>query len=294
MEHADVNENASDTASKLAPYDADTLAEILQASVSAARAGVEIIRHGAARLGSLEWQAKGPSDYLTEIDTSSEAVIRTELRDALAARFPSVAVLGEESWSGGSIPRGLSFVVDPLDGTTNFLHGVPTYAVSIGALYDGEPIVGVILHAAADELYTAIRGSGAWLNGDAMRVSPIVEPSRSLIATGFPFGGHDNVKRYARQFVPVAAATAGLRRAGAAALDLAGVAAGRYEAFWELQLSPWDIAAGILMIREAGGVATDIDGRRADINTYPLVAGNPVMHTWLLDTLRSVDSRDAE
>lgn len=283
MEHADVNENG--------PYEPGVLSAILRASVSAARAGAEIIRQGAARLGSLQWQTKGPSDYLTEIDTSSEAVIRTGLQDALSAPFPAVPVFGEESWTGEEIPRGLCFVVDPLDGTTNFLHGVPAYAVSIAALHDGEPIVGVILHAAADELYTAIRGSGAWLNGDPMRISPITEPSRSLIATGFPFGDSEDVQRYARQFVSVAAATAGLRRAGVAALDLAGVAAGRYEAFWELQLSPWDIAAGILMIREAGGIVTDLAGTRANVSTFPLVAGSPVMHAWLLDVLRSTDSR---
>lgn len=126
-----------------------------------------------------------------------------------------------------------------------------------------------------------------------MRVSSIVEPARSLIATGIPFGGEKDVARYARQFVPVAAATAGLRRAGAAALDLAGVAAGRYEAFWELQLSPWDIAAGILMIEEAGGVVTDLDGHRANIESSPLVAGSPAMHAWLIDVLRSTESSGA-
>lgn len=269
------------------------LLSIRDATVAAAYAGEEIIRAGAARLGSLQWQTKGPADYLTDIDTSSESVIRERLQHALAPRFGHVPVLGEESWTGGAIPHGLCFVVDPLDGTTNFLHGVPAYAVSIAALYDGEPVVGVVRHAALDETYTAIRGAGAWLNGERMRVSSIVEPARSLIATGIPFGGEKDVARYARQFVPVAAATAGLRRAGAAALDLAGVAAGRYEAFWELQLSPWDIAAGILMIEEAGGVVTDLDGHRANIESSPLVAGSPAMHAWLIDVLRSTESSGA-
>lgn len=265
------------------------LSAILDASVAAARAGEEIIRAGAARLGSLQWQTKGPADYLTEVDTSSEAAIRDCIQTALHPRVGAVPVLGEESWTGGDIPDGLCFVVDPLDGTTNFLHGVPAYAVSIAALLDGEPAVGVVRHAALDETYTAVRGRGAWLNGKPMRVSQITEPARSLIATGFPFGGKRDVLRYSRQFVPVAAATAGLRRAGAAALDLAGVAAGRYEAFWELQLSPWDIAAGMLMIEEAGGVVTDMRGRRATVESSPLVAGSPTMHAWLIDTLRSSD-----
>lgn len=272
--------------------DSVMLASILDAALTAAGAGEKIIRDGAARLGSLQWQTKGPADYLTEIDTLSESAIRERLQQALAPRFGHVPVLGEESWSGGSIPRGLCFVVDPLDGTTNFLHGVPAYAVSIAALHNGEPIAGVVRHAALDETYTAIRGAGAWLNGERIRVSSIVEPARSLIATGFPFGGNADVARYARQFVPVAAATAGLRRAGAAALDLAGVAAGRYEAFWELRLSPWDIAAGILMIEEAGGVVTDLDGRRANIESSPLVAGSPTMHAWLMGVLRSTETSD--
>lgn len=271
------------------PYDATALSAILEASVSAALAGEQVIRAGAARLASLEWQTKGPADYLTEIDTSSERIIRERLQESLTPLVGDVLVLGEESWSGGGIRAGLCFVVDPLDGTTNFLHGVPAYAVSIGALYDGEPIVGVVRHAALDEMYTAVRGRGAWLNGEPMRVSTIVEPARSLIATGFPFGEDRDVVRYARQFIPVAAATAGLRRAGAAALDLAGVAAGRYEAFWELQLSPWDIAAGILMIEEAGGVVTDLIGKRANVESSPVVAGSPAMHKWLVETLRSTE-----
>ncbi|MGI8508183.1 MAG: inositol monophosphatase family protein [Gemmatimonadaceae bacterium] len=271
-------------------FDDKLLASIRDAALSAAHAGEEIIRAGAARLGSLQWQTKGPADYVTEIDTSSEAVIRERLQHALEPHFGHMPVLGEESWSGGMIPHGLCFVVDPLDGTTNFLHGVPAYAVSIAALHDGEPVVGVVRHAALDETYSAIRGAGAWLNGERMRVSSIVDPARSLIATGIPFGGRKDVARYARQLVPVAAATAGLRRAGAAALDLAGVAAGRYEAFWELQLSPWDIAAGILMIEEAGGVVTDLDGRRANIESSPLVAGSPAMHAWLIDVLQSSES----
>lgn len=269
--------------------DPTLLSAILDTCVAAAHVGEGVIREGAARLGSLEWQTKGPADYVTEIDTSSEAAIRDCIQTTLRPHLGTVPVLGEESWSGGDIPSGLCFVVDPLDGTTNFLHGVPAYAVSIAALHNGEPVVGVVRHAALDEMYTAVRGRGAWLNGKPMRVSSITEPARALIATGIPFGGKEDVVRYSRQLVPVAAATAGLRRAGAAALDLAGVAAGRYEAFWELQLSPWDIAAGMLMIEEAGGVVTDMLGRRANVESSPLVAGSPTMHAWLIDTLRSTD-----
>lgn len=281
--------------SENARYSVAQLSEILDAARNAAIAGEAIIRAGAARLDSLEWQTKGPADYLTEIDTSSEIAIRDSLQRALAPSLGLVPVLGEESWDRGTdIPRGLCFVVDPLDGTTNFLHGVPAYAVSIAALYDGEPVVGVVRHAAIDETYTAMRGAGAWLNGEPMRVSSAQEPARSLIATGIPFGADDSIAEYTAQMIPVARATAGIRRAGAAALDLAGVAAGRYEAFWELQLSPWDIAAGILMIEEAGGVVTGIGGERATLATSPLVAGSPHMHAWMLRILHAATPRAGE
>jgi myo-inositol-1(or 4)-monophosphatase len=266
------------------------LTHILDAMVQAAGAGEAVIQAGAPRIASLHWKSKGPSDFLTEVDTSSEDAIRTQLTRLLADDIGDPIVFGEESWTGAAIPPQLCFVVDPLDGTTNFLHGVPVYAVSIAALWDGEPIIGVVRHAAREELYTAIRGAGARLNGERMSVSSITDPARALIATGFPFGAHAELERYARQFVPVARVTAGIRRAGAAALDLAHVAAGRYEAFWELDLAPWDIAAGLLLIEESGGVVTDLQGEPACIETSPLVAGSPRMHAWLLDTLIASDA----
>ena len=272
------------------PYDSDTVARILDAMIVAARAAEEVIRGGAARRSGLVWQTKGPADYLTEIDTSSETVIRTELTAALHDDFPDLRVLGEESWRDEPLPQGLAFVVDPLDGTTNFLHGLPAFSVSIAAIVKTEPIIAVVLDIPHAQLFTAVRGLGARINGVPTHVSNISEPERALIGTGFPFGETAGTERYARQFVPVARATAGIRRVGSAAIDLAWVAAGRFDAFWELHLSPWDIAAGILLVREAGGVVTGIDGTAASIKTSPLVAGNPVMHAWLLDTLRNADN----
>lgn len=272
------------------PYDRDTVAKILDAMIVAARAAEDVIRNGAAHRAGLVWQTKGHADFLTEIDVSSEAVIRLKLSQALHDDFPDLRVLGEESWRDEPLPRGLAFVVDPLDGTTNFLHGVPVFSISIAAICETEPVIGLVLDIPHGELFTAVAGYGARMNGATMNVSDISEPARALIGTGFPFGDNAETERYARQFAPVAQATSGIRRAGSAAIDLAWLAAGRYDAFWELHLSPWDIAAGILLVREAGGLVSNIDGSSASIQSSPLVAGNPGMHAWLLDVLDDADN----
>ncbi|MES2358768.1 MAG: inositol monophosphatase family protein [Gemmatimonadota bacterium] len=277
------------TSQAAVPYTGEIIAKILDAMIVAARAAEGIISAGATRRGDLVWQSKGLADYLTEIDTSSEALIRHEITNALHADFPDLRVLGEESWRDEPLPHGLAFVVDPLDGTTNFLHGIPAYSVSIAAIHDTEPIVALVLDIPHGELYTAVRGMGARLNGIPLHVSQISDPERALIGTGFPFGENADAVRYARQFVPIARTTSGIRRAGSAAIDLAWVAGGRFDAFWELHLSPWDMAAGILLVREAGGIVTGIDGTPATIETAPLVAGNPAMHGWLLDVLHGAD-----
>lgn len=258
---------------------------LLDVMLDAAYAGVGIIRDGAARRTELVWQTKSSADYLTEIDTNSERVIREHLLGA----FPNAHMLGEEAYQGEQVGGGLWFVVDPLDGTTNFLHGIQEYAVSIAALDDGELVAGVVWNAAHGDVYTATRGGGTWANDVRVSVSQTTEPTRALISTGFPYGGNASLDRYTAQFIPVAQATAGIRRAGAAALDFANVACGRYDAFWELSLAPWDIAAGMLMIREAGGVVTDLEGNDAQLDHDPIVAGNPAMHAWLLRTLQEAE-----
>jgi myo-inositol-1(or 4)-monophosphatase len=178
------------------------------------------------------------------------------------------------------------FVADPLDGTTNFLHGFPWYAVSIAAMVDGELAAGAILNAATGELFTATAGGGARRAGQPISVSKITDPTRALIGTGFPFKpANPHTQRYLELLPRVMLQTAGIRRAGAAALDLADVACGRFEAFWEMTLAPWDIAAGLLLIREAGGIVTDLDGNPCPIAHTSVVAGNPAMHEWLLRRL---------
>lgn len=220
---------------------------------------------------------------MSEVDRASEAAI-TEI---VAARHPDARMLAEESHAAAAAPtEGIVFVADPLDGTTNFLHGFPWYAVSIGALVDGEIRAGVILNVANGELFSATLGGGARKNGQPIAVSKITEPIRSLLATGFPFKEDAPVEEYLTTLPRIMRETSGIRRPGAAALDLADVACGRFEAFWELTLQPWDIAAGILLVREAGGVVTDLSGRPIEVRRTGLIAGNPSMHAWLLDIIR--------
>ena len=181
--------------------------------------------------------------------------------------------------------KGVVFVIDPLDGTTNFLHGYPEYAVSIGVLVDGVLTAGVVIDVPADEVFTATKGGGAQLNGATVRVSTIDTPQRSLFGTGFPFVRNEEIAPYVAQLSRVMAGAAGARRAGAAALDLASVACGRFEGFWEMKLSPWDIAAGMLLVREAGGVVTTFEGDECPVARTSVVAGSATMHPWLLRTI---------
>jgi myo-inositol-1(or 4)-monophosphatase len=256
---------------------------LLATCVAAAARAAEIVRAGAERRGALVWESKSRFDFVSDVDRSSE----TALAEVIVQRHPDATLLAEEGSPDASTTRGLVFVADPLDGTTNFLHGVPWYAVSIAALVDGEVQAGAVINVATGALYTATAGGGARLAGAPMHVSTIADPSRALVATGFPFSRDDEIDRFVKMIPPVMRATAGVRRAGAAALDLADVACGRYEAFWELRLAPWDIAAGLLLVREAGGLVTTLDGAPCPVAETSLVAGNPVMHAWLLDTLRA-------
>jgi myo-inositol-1(or 4)-monophosphatase len=267
-----------------APVPAATHAErraLLATCVAAAARAADVVRAGAERRESLQWEAKGRFDFVSDVDRASELA----LGEVIAQRHPDATLLAEEGSPGASASRGLVFVADPLDGTTNFLHGLPWYAVSIAALVDGVPAAGAIINVATGALFTATAGGGARHAGAPMRVSAITDPSRSLIATGFPFSREEEIARYLPMLPAVMRATAGIRRAGAAALDLADVACGRYEAFWELRLAPWDLAAGILLVREAGGIVTTLDGLECPVAETSCVAGNPAMHAWLLETL---------
>jgi myo-inositol-1(or 4)-monophosphatase len=257
-------------------------ARLLPHMVAAAGDAARFIDRSAARLATLEWQAKAQADFVSEVDTGAEALIR----DALLARVPGARILGEELSPGAALDAHIGFIVDPLDGTTNFLHGYPEYAISIAAVIDGVLAAGVVHNAATGEVFTAVRSEGAYRNGNAIAVSTIDAPSRALIGTGFPFKTPDQLPVYLRELDAICRATAGVRRAGSASLDLCDVACGRLDGFWELTLSPWDFAAGILIIREAGGVVTTAFGDDVPLGApSSIVAGNPRMHRWLLDVL---------
>jgi myo-inositol-1(or 4)-monophosphatase len=255
---------------------------LLEVAVAAARAAAAVVRERAAGRRTLVWQEKGANDFVSEVDLAAE----TRIREVVGRLLPEATVAGEELSPDAVGDRGVIFVVDPLDGTTNFLHGYPAYAVSIGVLCDGRLAAGVVHDAVTNEVYTAAEGHGAWLGAERLRVSEVTEPARALIGTGLPFRDERQIAPYLPQLARVMARTAGVRRAGSAALDLCDVARGRFEAFWELTLMPWDMAAGTLLIREAGGVVTDLAGAPATVRAGPIVAGSPAMHAWLLEVLR--------
>ena len=260
-------------------------AELLDIALDAARAAAVVIRDATAGRGGLVWEAKGRSDFVSEVDKAAERSIA----DIVDRRCAGASMLGEElsplALSGG----GTVFIADPLDGTTNFLHGYPEYSTSIGVARDGALRAAVVLNVARGEEFTARKGAGAFRDGERIAVSTLREPARALIGTGFPFKTLEKLPRYLGQFSLVMQGTAGIRRAGSAALDMSNVACGRFDAFWELVLSPWDVAAGILLVQEAGGVVTDFAGNGPDLAAGAYVAGNPAMHAWLLQTLRRAD-----
>jgi myo-inositol-1(or 4)-monophosphatase len=254
--------------------------DLLHLATTAATGAAAYLRSVERPADPSRWTVKGSRDFVTEVDHTAERMIT----EVLLTAEPGSRMVGEE-FSPSLVTDGLVWIVDPLDGTTNFLHGLPIFAVSIAAALDGVLEAGVVLQVPRNETYSAARGRGAWLGDRRLAVSPISDPEFSLIGTGFPFRELSRLEEYQRQFGRVAKATSGIRRPGAASLDLADVAAGRFDGFWELHLSAWDIAAGSLLIREAGGLVTDFSGRDVGIEHTGVVAGNPVIHDWLLATL---------
>lgn len=257
-----------------------TLKDLVNAAERAAERAANYVR-GARAPEAGAWTEKSRHDFVTQVDREAEELIA----ETLTGLVPGTVVVGEELSPAAEYRGEVVWVVDPLDGTTNYLHGYPQYAVSIGALVDGVLSVGVVHDVARDVAYRAARGQGAWCGESRLAVSALVEPSRALVGTGFPFKHLEGMDRYLRQFAAVVRATSGIRRAGSAALDLADVAAGRFDAFWELHLAPWDVAAGVVLVREAGGVVTTLEGDEAVLGPGSIVAGNPEMHRWLIELL---------
>lgn len=253
----------------------------LAVAAEAASIAATFIAAQANNRDSIEWQSKSPTDFVSAVDIGSEQRIQECFRQHL----PELTVIGEELSTNGNTGVGLVAVVDPLDGTTNFLHGYPAYCVSICVALDGVAQAAVVHDVARGGVYSATLGGGAFVDGVPLTVSKISEPARALIGTGFPFKHVSHIAPFQKQSAALMPLTAGLRRAGAAALDLADVARGRFEGFWELELMPWDMAASTLLIREAGGRVTNLDGTEAIIARGPLVASNGLLHDWLLEKL---------
>ena len=255
------------------------LERFLEQAVTAARLAGALQKE---RLWSdLDIAFKGEIDLVTEVDRRCEELIVGSLRGA----FPEHSFLAEEdTYQSGSLPY--KWIVDPLDGTTNFAHGFPWFCVSIALEHQGEVILGVIYHCMMDELFTAVRGGGAFLNGRPIRVYTRQPLRRSLLATGFPYDRTRDNENNFDNFIEFQLAGRAVRRAGAAALDLAYVAAGRVDGYWECKLKPWDVAAGSLLVAEAGGVLSNHAGEPYSVYDHRILASNGAIHQEMLEVLR--------
>ena len=251
---------------------------MLNTAMKAARAACTILNRAVDNLSGLEVHKKGHSDFVSEVDVACERTIVEILREA----YPTHQILGEENGVTGPEKSDFQWIIDPLDGTTNFLHGFPQYAVSIAYAVKGRVMVAVVYDPTKNELFTAERSRGAFLNNRRMRVSGRTEFSRALIGTGFPFRRTDDYTGFLPKLERVARSAAGLRRAGSAALDLAYVACGRLDGYWESGLSCWDIAAGSLLVLEAGGLVTDLEGGEKYLETGGICSGSPKIFSPLL------------
>ncbi len=255
---------------------------MLNIAIKAARAAGSLINRAALDLEVLKVGQKGPNDYVSEVDQAAENAII----DVLLEAYPGHAILAEESGrERGAKHSEYVWIIDPLDGTTNFIHGFPVYAVSIALAFKGKVEQAVVYDPTRNDMFYASRGRGAFLNDRRLRVSKRTRISDSLIGTGFPFRKGDNFKRYVKMFEEVMQSCAGLRRPGAAALDLCYVAAGYYDGFFETGLNPWDIAAGSLMITEAGGLIGNFTGEADFLYQREVVAGNPKIYGQLVQIL---------
>ncbi|HYE37719.1 inositol monophosphatase family protein [Methylocaldum sp.] len=271
---------------------------MLTIAVRAARTAGDIIVRSMDRVNLLTITPKGRNDFVSEVDRQAEREIIYTLQKA----YPTHAFLGEESGRQGPAKTDFIWVIDPLDGTTNFLHGFPQFCVSIALLYRGRIEKGVIYDPLRQELFTAGRGAGASLNNRRLRVSKQNGLKGALLGTGFPFKDQRHVDAYLGMMRDLMKDTAGIRRAGSAALDLAYVAAGRLDGFWEIGLKKWDMAAGLLMIQEAGGIVTDLEGKDKYFESGNVLTANPKLHQvmasviepHLTEALRYSDSSGSE
>jgi myo-inositol-1(or 4)-monophosphatase len=261
------------------------LDELTEACEEAARRGGAILREKWGQVRTVE--LKGGIDLVTDADRASEAALLA----FLSARFPGAAVLAEESGASGSGAGGLRFWVDPLDGTTNYAHGIPHFAVNV-AVSDGSGLAaGATYDPLRDEIFTASRGGGAFAGGERLRHSGRTALDGALLVTGFPYDIHENHDEPLRLFGAFIRRARGVRRFGSAALDLAYVAAGRFDGFWELRLKPWDVAPGILIAREAGAAVADVEGGDRMLESGDIVAACPALLAPMLEVIAAERAR---
>lgn len=247
-------------------------AAMLNIATDAARQAGDLLVRRMDRIGRLHIDSKGRNDFVTEVDYEAEQSILASIRKA----YPQHQILAEESGTSG---RGAyQWIIDPLDGTTNYLHGCPQFSVSIALLHRGRIIHGVVYDPLRQEMFTTSRGDGAHLNDRRIRVGQQYRLREALLGTGLPFRNLERLDPYLPTLREMCRCTAGVRRFGSAALDLAWVACGRLDGFWEFDLKPWDLAAGLLLIRESGGIATSLQLREECLDTGEVVAGNPQIH----------------
>lgn len=256
---------------------------IITVMEQAARKAGRTLARDFGEVENLQVSLKGPANFVSAADRRAEEILHTELSKAR----PDFSLLMEERGSVSGKDAGNVWVVDPLDGTTNFLHGIPLFAISIALVKDGVPTAGLVFNPVTDELFVAERGKGAFLHNRRLRVAARRDLSNCVVTCGIPHRGRGDLALFRKELAAIQNQVAGIRRTGAAALDLAWVAAGRFDGFWERNLSPWDLAAGLVLVREAGGFATDIDGGDAILDKGSVVAGNEDIQRALLALLKS-------
>ena len=257
---------------------------LLNVMIKAARKAGRTLKRDFGEIEQLQVSLKGPANFVTAADRRAEEILREELDLAR----PGYGFVGEEGGRREGSDKTHTWIVDPLDGTMNFLHGIPHFAISLALEREGTIVAGVVYNPATDDLFSAERGKGAFLNDHRLRVAARSRLADAVIACGLPHPSRGDAAIEVRNTASVQERVAGLRRFGAASLDLAWVAAGRFDGYWERNLSPWDIAAGIALVREAGGYATDLAGDEAPFVTGNIVAGNEAIHRELMRVLREV------
>ena len=258
---------------------------LLNVMIAAARKAARTLKRDFGEVEKLQVSLKGPANFVSAADRRAEEILRAELAKAR----PGYGFLGEEGGRQEGSDKSHCWIVDPLDGTTNFLHGIPQFAISIALERERTIVAGIVYNPANEELFIGERGKGAFLNDQRLRVAARRRLSEAVIACGLPHLGRGDLAQFRKEFAAVQEKVAGLRRFGAAALDLAWVAAGRLDAYWERNLSPWDMAAGLLLVREAGGFVSDLDGGDELFGKAEILAGNEAMQRELLALIRQAN-----